>query len=83
MLLSFRLDALAPEVSTLVSSHVDDCDFCNAEMTLLEHHTSPAKRVGRPPELPINLRILAESILSQSKRVTKKSRTRHGLRLSD
>jgi hypothetical protein len=83
ILLSFRLARLSSEVSSLVSKHLAECDFCPAEVTLLEHHTSPAKRVGKAPDLPINLRILAESILSQSKRIKKTKGPRHGLRLND
>ena len=61
-LLSFRHKTLSVEGETLVTDHLKVCDFCNAELVLLAHDQSPL--TGRTPEIPMNLRILAESILS-------------------
>ena len=47
----------------LVKEHLGVCDFCNAELPLLAHHQS-APSVQKTPEMPMDLRILAESILS-------------------
>jgi len=61
-LLSFTAERLSPMVGTLVSQHLETCEFCRAELPLLAHHRrerGPAKT----PEIPTNLRILAESIL--------------------
>jgi len=61
-LLSFRSEKLSPEIAALVRKHLTDCEFCEAELRLLAH----LKRAGRTPqtpEMPSNLRILAESIL--------------------
>jgi len=63
-LLSFRSEKLSPEIAALVWKHLGVCEFCNAELRLLAHH-KPAGRTPRTPEMPSNLRILAESILSQ------------------
>lgn len=63
MLLSYRLEKLSRKLATGVSEHLGDCEFCNSEMRLLAHHR-PAGRRPRAPEIPMNLRILAESILS-------------------
>ena len=63
-LLSFRAGSLSAKASTVVSEHLDGCDFCNAESRLLAHHTVDRKG-HRTPEIPINLRILAESILAR------------------
>jgi hypothetical protein len=45
-----------------------DCDFCTAELALLAHHTRGDKREERAPEIPMNLRILAESLLCKNRR---------------
>lgn len=62
-LLSFQAKTLSVEAETLVTRHLRACDFCNAELTLLAHH-QPALSIHKTPEIPMNLRILAESILS-------------------
>jgi len=61
-LLSFSSNTLPVEAATGVKDHLEQCDFCSAELPLLAHH-KPAGRGHRAPEIPINLRILAESIL--------------------
>jgi hypothetical protein len=67
LLLSFQQQALTPEINLLVKHHLADCDFCNCEIPLLRFYTQPLKGECRPPELPINLRVLAESILGHGK----------------
>ena len=62
-LLSYRTEKLSPEIVALVGKHLAVCEFCNAELRLLAHH-QPAGRTPQPPEIPMNLRILAESLLS-------------------
>ena len=62
-LLSFRSKTLSGEAETLVTDHLKMCDFCSAELPLLAHH-QPATTLQKTPEIPMNLRILAESILS-------------------
>jgi len=64
-LLSFRCSGLPVEAAVRVKDHLELCDFCNAELPLLAHH-KPATVGHRPPEIPMNLRILAESILGQN-----------------
>ena len=79
LLLSFRHQALAPEINFLVKHHLASCDFCYCEIPLLRFYKQPLKGECRPPELPINLRVLAESILGQDKSakvVDKKSITK-------
>src|SRR5687768_12614293 len=63
ILLSFHLQALSPEIMTLVRHHLAACDFCCAEMPLLAHYQRPLKRECKSPDIPMNLRILAESLL--------------------
>jgi hypothetical protein len=48
----------------MVKEHLGVCDFCCAELPLLAHHT-PARDSFRVPEIPMDLRILAESLLSR------------------
>ena len=67
LLLSFQQQALAPEIDFLVKHHLAGCDFCYCEIPLLKFYKQPLKGECRPPELPINLRVLAESILGQDK----------------
>lgn len=63
-LLSYASDNLPGEVAEGVRKHLEVCDFCSAELPLLAHHT-PVTGVNGPPEMPMDLRILAESILAQ------------------
>ena len=67
LLLSFQQQALAPEINSLVKHHLAGCDFCYCEIPLLTFYKQPLKGECRSPELPINLRVLAESILGQDK----------------
>lgn len=52
-------------VVTLVKQHLEACEFCNAELPLLAHHQTAPAGMTKPPEIPMNLRILAESILEE------------------
>ncbi len=63
LLLSFSSQTLAAEINFLVKQHLATCDFCYCEIPLLSFYTAPLKGETRVPELPINLRVLAESIL--------------------
>jgi hypothetical protein len=63
-LLSFRARSLSTAVAVSVRDHLELCDFCSAELPLLAHH-EPAASAHKTPEIPMNLRILAESILAK------------------
>ena len=67
LLLSFQHQALTPEINLMVKHHLAGCDFCYCEIPLLTFYKQPLKGECRPPELPINLRVLAESILGQDR----------------
>ena len=58
------MDTLSPEIMSLIRYHLADCEFCQAELPLLAHYQPPAKGECKAPEIPINLRILAESLLA-------------------
>jgi hypothetical protein len=66
-LLSFRAEKLSPMIGRLVRRHLETCEFCNAELPLLAHHRIES-RASKPPEIPMNLRILAESILGEPRK---------------
>ena len=66
-LVAFGVGTMSPGVAKTVKQHLEICDFCSAELKLLAHH-QPAGRSYRTPEMPMNLRILAESILCGVKR---------------
>ena len=61
-LLSFRCQNLSGEAEKLVTEHLKVCDFCSAELPLLAHDQDAVSN-QKTPEIPMNLRILAESIL--------------------
>jgi hypothetical protein len=67
LLLSFTSQTLAPEINFLVKHHLAACDFCYCEIPLLSFYSIPLKGETRVPEIPINLRLLAESILFRSR----------------
>jgi hypothetical protein len=73
ILLSFRMNSLSPEIMNLIRHHLADCDFCQAELPLLAHYEAPGKGECKAPEIPINLRILAESLLGKNSRVRRQS----------
>ena len=65
-LLSFRLNSLSATIAVDIKQHLEHCDFCSAELPLLAHHR-PIGDGHKAPEIPMNLRILAESILGHKK----------------
>ena len=69
LLLSFSRGGLAPEINSLIKHHLAACDFCYCEVPLLAYYSPPARGECRVPDLPINLRVLAESILGRERRV--------------
>ena len=56
------------DAATSVREHLKLCDFCSAELPLLAFH-EPTSDTFKAPEIPMNLRILAESILIRIKSV--------------
>jgi len=63
-LVSYRCQNLPAEIETSVHEHLKTCDFCCAELRLLAYH-EPTITKNPTPEIPMNLRILAESILGR------------------
>jgi hypothetical protein len=83
LLLSFLTVTLSSEVETLIKTHLAGCEFCSAELMLLEHHGDFAIPSKKTPDLPMNLRILAESLMSQSRIFRTIRSAKYGLRLAD
>lgn len=67
-LLSLNDEQLSPMMSTVVKHHLETCEFCRAELALLAHHRRENQANSKPPNIPTNLRILAESILGEPKK---------------
>src|SRR5438045_1071328 len=67
-LLSYRSNNLPTDTAISVREHLKLCDFCSAELPLLAFH-EPTSDTFKAPEIPMNLRILAESILIRIKSV--------------
>ena len=63
MLLSYRSLGLAAEQRAWVASHLAACDFCGAELQLLTKY-SPICEEYALTDIPLNLRHLAEALLS-------------------
>ena len=65
-LLAFVGSRLAAGRSEFISAHLDECEFCRAELQLLERFPNePEQAVVR--EIPPRLRVLAESVLRKSR----------------
>ena len=62
-LLLYRTRNLAARRMACVASHLDECDFCGAELQLLTHHTPPEQEEYVVTAMPANLRWLAEKLL--------------------
>ena len=69
LLLSFQRQVLTREINSLIAHHLNSCDFCYCELPLLAFYTVPRKGECRTPDLPINLRVLAESILGRERKL--------------
>lgn len=59
----YRTCEMAAERMVWVASHLDECDFCGAELQLLTDHTPPAQEECVTAAMPANLRWLAETLL--------------------
>lgn len=62
-LLNYQTQGLAAEQSLWVERHLEECDFCGAEVQLLTEHT-PQEEEYAFVAMPSSLRHLAQSLLS-------------------
>jgi hypothetical protein len=64
-LLAFSKSPLAPTQRQLIARHLEECDFCRAELQLLERFPCKAEATVLA-EMPASLRVLAESIFQRN-----------------
>ena len=74
LLLDYCLTRLAPELNKLVEWHLEACDFCWAEVQLLKLDSPSEKEFSRTPAIPMNLRVLAEALLRESRKHVSRNR---------
>ena len=68
ILISYQSKKLSQEIMTVVRFHLGSCDFCAAELPLLSYYSQPQRGECRAPDIPMDLRILAESLLFRHRR---------------
>lgn len=66
-LLTFADSKLDVARESLIEAHLRDCDFCRAELHLLERHR-PQPELTAATEIPLSLRQLAEFVLQEDRR---------------
>jgi hypothetical protein len=64
-LLSFSKSQLSPAPVQFILSHLEECDFCRAELQLLKRFPSQPETIAAG-DIPPTLRAFAESILGRS-----------------
>lgn len=63
-LLAFRTLGLSEQQALWVETHLDECEFCGAELQLLSEHAPPEDEECELVEMPSSLRCLAQSLLT-------------------
>ena|SRR5687767_9095380 len=63
-LMAYRQSGLGTDGMVSVASHLDECDFCGAELQLLSEHPPADVEKCTLAVMPAHLRWLAESLLS-------------------
>jgi hypothetical protein len=64
-LLDYDQACLDSAHSLRIKAHLTDCDFCNAELQLLNCYQNTRDEYA-PPEMPLHIRRLAERLLHTS-----------------
>jgi hypothetical protein len=64
MLLCYRASGLSTEQRAWIARHLGGCEFCGAELQLLNEYR-PVEEEYRVADMPLNLRHLAEALLSR------------------
>jgi len=64
-LLEYVQSGLASSRARHIEAHLADCDFCNAELQLLNRYQKPKDECSSP-EMPQHIRRLAERLLHNS-----------------
>ena len=63
-LLAYEACELAAGQMVRLAVHLDECEFCGAELQLLTRHVPAEEEDCAPVEMPSNLRRLAQSLLT-------------------
>lgn len=66
MLLSYQKKNLGKEQKTRVVLHLNQCDFCRAELHFLSHHKIEDVNFLESTEVPKHLRQLIEALLKRN-----------------
>jgi len=53
VLVSYKSCKLSSEIMGLVRFHLGCCDFCSAELSLLDHYSRPYRIEAKTPEIPV------------------------------
>jgi hypothetical protein len=64
-LLAYGASALAAGQRLSIAEHLASCEFCDAELSLLAEHFPTEREECPSTTIPLNLRCLAEAILSR------------------
>jgi hypothetical protein len=66
-LLAYSEKNLGTATRDRIDLHLETCDFCQAEVQLLTEHTPSFTENCECAEMPVHLRLLAESIMAGEK----------------
>lgn len=67
-LLALRSGTLPFMARKQAAAHVQSCDFCSAASQLLSKHAPQGEPTWLPVEMPLALRLYAQTVLSRDKR---------------
>jgi hypothetical protein len=86
-LLAYAASALAAATSASIAEHLATCEFCDAELTLLEEHFPTEREEYPATTIPLDLRCLAEALLNRNSQSMESLRLvnyeKEGLSLTD
>jgi hypothetical protein len=64
-LLAYGASALAATTGASIAEHLATCEFCDAELTLLQQHFPTEREEYPATTIPLDLRCLAEALLNR------------------
>jgi hypothetical protein len=65
-LLAYGASALAAATRRSIAEHLATCEFCDAELSLLEEHFPTEREEYSITTIPMDLRCLAEALLNRN-----------------
>ena len=66
MLLAYGASTLSAAKSRSIAEHLATCEFCDAELSLLEEHFPTEREEYPATTIPVELRCLAEALLNRN-----------------